>query len=294
LNQKKKLGFFIIGLLLFLPSIKISPAQESYVGVQEGDKYLWRFGLHKINWGGYFSDQLEIILDNLWPLGDFALIGAYTEWYWIPVEPPQTYWPFNITAMGPELTSSILSPFDNTTITSMPVYAEAGWQLSYAPDYNSYYNGTWYIVNDTSSFLRQTLNLTLAFSPYGIMSVPLAPKTINWTLFVTEFLEVMNSRGGLYKNTSATAKSNGYSLNVPPWGYENNSAAIDINVKYDSKGLLTEYEFLYGGKLLVNYWLGRSDTIALGDMLTIIFGAGFIIVIALVVFIMRWVLKHNN
>jgi hypothetical protein len=104
----------------------------------------------------------------------------------------------------------------------------------------------------------------------------------------------MNFRGELYNNTSATAKSNGYSLNIPAWGYENNSIAIDIHVSYNSNGILTNYEFLYGGKLLVRYWIGSADLISLGDMLTIIWGIAITTGIVLIIVIMRWVIRHND
>lgn len=293
MKKMKKLYLLFLGLLLFLPFVKVSPAQESYVGIQEGNEYLWRLGLHSVNWEGYFMDNLEETLDILWPLGDLHMLNVYLDWFVWQHDPPQSHWPFSITAIGSEETGTLLSPFDNTIITSTPVNATAGWEIPWYEQYHSYYNGTWYIVNDTSSFLRQTFNLTLSFSPYGIMGVPFAPKTINWTSFITEFLGVMNSRGGLYNNISATAKSNGYSLNVPARGFENNSVAIDIQVKYNSNGVLTYYEFKYGGKLLVNYWLYVPDLIDEGDMLTIIFGGGLIVGIALFVLIIKRILKNN-
>ena len=290
----KKLSFLFLGMLLLLPSVKVSPAQESYVGIQDGNEYLWRLSVYKANWGTFIMSNVAETLDNLWSLGISALINVYFDWLPWQHGPPQAHWPFSVTAMGLELTGTILSPFDNTTITSMPVDAQFGWELPHDPSYNSYFNDIWYIVNDTSSFLRQTFNLTLAFSPYGIMSVPFAPTSINWTAFITEFLEVMNFKGGFYNNTSAIANSNGYSLSVPAWGYENNSGSIDINVKYNSRGVLAEYEFFYGGLLLTKYWLYTPDVLALEDMITLIVSSVIIVGIVAVVFIMKWVLKHNN
>jgi len=284
----------MLGFLCIIPTINVSPAQEPYVGPEEGDDYLYKFGLYKTNWGSFFTDNLEGILNNLWPLGSSSLLNVFQEWQIWQHDPPQSHWPFEITAIGSELTSSILFPFDNMSITSTPVNATTGWFLPHQPDLNSYYNSTWYIVNDTSSFLRQTFNLSLAFSPYGIMSVPIAPKNVNWTFFISKFLAEMNLRGGFYNNTSAIAKSNGYSLNIPAWGYENNSVAIDIRVSYNSNGILTNYEFLYDGKLLVRYWIGSADLIPLGDMLTIIWGVAITTGIIIIIVVMRWVIRHNN
>ncbi len=294
MKKKNTIFFLFLGFLLFIPTVNVSTAQGTYVGLEEGDEFLYKLGLYKTNWGSFFTDNLEAILNNLWPLGSSSLLNVFVEWQVWQHDPPQSHWPFEITAIGSEITTPLLSPFDNTTIRSTPVNAATGWFLPHQPDLNSYYSGTWYIVNDSSSFLRQTFNLSLAFSPYGIMGVPMAPKNINWTYFISEFLAEMDFKGEFYNNTTATAKSNGYSLNVPAWGYENNSAAIDIRVSYNSNGMLTNYEFLYGGKLLVGYWIGSGDIIPLEDMLTIIWGAVIITGIVASVFIMRWVIKHNN
>ncbi|MFX1497639.1 MAG: hypothetical protein ACFFBH_08945 [Promethearchaeota archaeon] len=45
----------------------------------------------------------------------------------------------------------------------------------------------------------------------------------------------------------------GFLLNIPAFGFENNSVAIDINVRYNSNGVLSYYEFSYGGHILVDF-----------------------------------------
>ena len=293
MGNTKTLSLLIIGLLFFLPFVKVSSAQASYVGTQEGDKYVRKLSVYKGNWMDYFMDSLGETLDNLWPLGPLSeMTTVYTDWA-VYYSPPPSYevkstWPFTVTTIAPEQAGMILYPFDNTSMTSTAVYAEAGYEIYDIP---YLYDGTWYIVNDTSSFLRQTLNLTLAFSPYGIMGVPFAPKTINWTVFIAEFLGVMSSKGGLYKNISATAQSNGYSLHVPIQGFETNSEAIDIHVTYDSNGVFTSYEFLYGEKLLAHYRIPipANPTILIeDDWEMIIYGVVFIVIISgFIVFIKR-------
>ncbi len=245
--KTKTLSLITIGLLIFLPFVKGSSAQEAYVGTLDEDKYDRFLSVYYDNWMDYFMDSLGETLGNLFPLGPTVeMTAVYFHWA-SQYAPPPSYevvskWPFTVTTVFPEETGMILTPFDNTTITSTPIYAEAGYVFK---GVSTLYDGTWYIVNDTSSFLRQTFNLTLAFSAYGIMGVPFAPKTINWTVFITEFLGIMNSRGGFYKNISATAESNGYSLHVPPQGFENNSETIDIHVTYNSNGVFKSHEFLY-------------------------------------------------
>lgn len=254
MKKSAKISLIILGIFLFIPFIPISKVQGAYVGIQSGDKYQWELKLYAANWGTYFSDNLEETLGNLVPLGvEYNITKVFNDWSW--AAPPQSYWPFTINAIGSEQTGQLLFPLDNSTITSTPINATAGYEIPAFPVYNTYWDDTWYIVNDTSSFLRQTLNLTLPFSTYGIMGVPFAPTNINWTEFVSDYLTVMSIKGGLYANISAVAQSNGYSLTIPALGFENNSVAINIDVTYNSNSVLTYHRFRYGGQTLAEYTL---------------------------------------
>lgn len=288
-------AFAIFGLLMFIPLIDDSPAQESYVGVQEGHSFLYKLSVFKENFEGYYEDQLEITLGNLFPLGPTVdLTRVYLDWLPWQHWPPQSHWPFNITSLGTEQTAAILSPYDNITMTSTPVFGRTGWELPHVPEINSMYDGIWYIVNDTSSFLRLSLNLTLAFSPYGIMGVPFAPKGIDWGSFVAEFLEVMASKGWLYDNVSATSYSTGYTLTIPPLGFINNTQEIVIHVRYNSNGVLTKHQFFYGGQALTSYWMYIAPLLSWDEINTIIYSGVFAVAIIVIVLIIRWALKPRE
>jgi hypothetical protein len=290
LKHTKQLSLIILGLLFLLPFINVYAAQEDYVEIQEGYSHKWRLGLYSLNWDGYFNDNLEYTLENLFPLGSSVMTEVYMDWVIFQfTAPPQSYWPFNIIDVGDQETGKILFPFDNTTFSSTTVNASAGYEVREDPFTSHHYIGSWYIVNDTSSFLRQTLNLTLAFSVYGILNVPIAPITINWTSFIIEFLEIMKSKGGLYSNISATALSNGYSLHVPVQGFESNREVIDIDVIYNPNGILEYYEFSYGGKMLVNFRTNNPSLAILteGDLLTILWSGIFIVIVISIVLVIQ-------
>jgi hypothetical protein len=247
----KKLSLVILGILLFLPFVSLANAQGSYVGVQNSDKFEWALTLNTENWDTYMTDDLETTLENLFHSGSSNLTSVFYDWSAIATK-PQSYWSLTNLAIGTETTGQILSPDDNTTITSTPVDVTFGWLI---PTDSGNWEQTLYVVNDTSSFLRQTMNLSLAFSFYTMFDVFIVPTTINWVSFVSDFLGVMGSKGGLYQNISATAQSDGYgySLDVPALGFENNSVAINVNVKYNSKGVLSLYKFSYGGQTLLEF-----------------------------------------
>jgi hypothetical protein len=252
LKKIKSLIIIILGILLFIPIISISNAQGSYVGIQNSNKFEWGLSIYIANWNTYTIDDLENIIDKVVQLGSSNLTRIYNDWSWVGT-PPQTVWSFKNTVIGVEATGLLFSPVDNTLISYTPVNGTLGWEIPLSG--SDEWDDTWYIVNDTSSYLRQTLNLSRAFSPYTMLNVLFAPTTISWSTLVGNFLSVMNSWGGLYKNISSTAQINGFLINIPAFGLENNSVAIDIDVRYNSNGVLSYYKFLYGGQPLLSFIL---------------------------------------
>ncbi|MFX1297893.1 MAG: hypothetical protein ACFFD2_23980 [Promethearchaeota archaeon] len=253
MKKLKSLSLVIVCFVLLIPFIRIANAQGSYVGIQDDDEYNWALSVHTGNWNIYIADNLGVTLENLVPLGPSNLTRVYNDWN--SLTPPQSYWSLKVTAINVEETGQLFSPDDNTTITSTPVSGTIGWKIPLSESFE--WDDMWYIVNDTSSFLRQTINLSRLFSPYAMLSVLIVPTTISWSSLVSEFLAEMTAKGGLYINIAATAQSDGFLIDIPALGFENNSAAININVKYNSKGVLSYYKFSYGGKLLVDFITGK-------------------------------------
>jgi len=253
LKKYRTLGLIVLVIIFFIPFIRISNAQGIYVGIQSSAEYEWGLSVYTGNLNTYTTDDLGSTIENLIPLGSDNLSRVLSDWS--PLTPPQSYWPLTVINIGAEETGSLFSPDDNTTITFTPVNGTLGWFIPLSD--SDEWDDTWYIVNDTSNFLRQTLNLSRVFSPYAMFKVLFAPANINWPSLINDFLSVMNSRGNLYKNISATLISEGFFLHVPPLGFENNSVAIDIKITYNSDGVLSHYEFLYGGQTLVKFILGR-------------------------------------
>ncbi|NHJ20919.1 MAG: hypothetical protein EAX91_08260 [Candidatus Lokiarchaeota archaeon] len=253
MKKMKCISSITLVILLLIPFIRISNAQGSYVGIQNGGEYEWALSIYRENWNTYVNDDLGATLENLVPLGASNLTRVFNDWK--NFAPPQSYWPLKVTSIGVEESGLLFSPSDNSTITYTPVNGTFGWILSLFD--SDEWDETWYVVNDTSSFLKQTVNLSYSFSFYTMFSVFIAPTTMSWSTLVSEFLAEMTAKGGLYTNIVATAQSNGYSIDIPALGFENNSAAININVKYNSKGVLSSYKFSYGGKTLLDFVPGK-------------------------------------
>ena len=253
MKKIKSIGSLIFVVLLLVPFIRISVAQGSYVGVKNGDEYEWALSVYPENWNTYIADDLGVSLENLVPLGASNLTRVFNDWK--NFAPPQSYWSLKVNSVDIEETGLLFSPGDNTTITYTPINGNFGWLLSLFD--SDEWDETLYIVNDTSSFLRQTVNLSSSFSFYSMFSVFIAPTTISWSSLVSEFLAEMTAKGGLYTNITAAAQSNGYLIDIPALGFENNTAAININVKYNSKGILSYFKFSYGGQTLLDFKPGK-------------------------------------
>ena len=285
MRKTKRISFVILGILLLIAFVRIPNVQGVYVGVQNGDKYEWLLNLHNRNWGTYFSDDLETTLGNLVPLGADNLTRVYNDLSPLPTQPQIIYF-FNVTAIGSEQTGQLLSPEDNSTITSTPVNGSAAYELPEAPEFNSYFTDSVDIVNDTPSFLRQTMNLSKIYGVYALMEIRFAPTTINWSTLVSDFLGVMSSQGGWYNNISATAQSNGFLIGIPAWGFQNNSVPINITVAYNSRGVLSYYKFSYGGQMLVEFVLGHySPQVFQIPYDLMIIGLAAILLVEIIVFV---------
>ena len=245
----KKIGIIILGILFYFSFSTFITAQSPYVGVQELTEYEWALSVYSGNWNAYQADDLEITLGNLVPLGIYNLTRIYNDWGSIP-SVPQSVWPYTVTSIGSEVTGQIITPEGPKIFTSTPINGTAGYVVLSDPLNKDYWDENLDIANNTTGFLQQTRNLSYIFSVYYMMAARFAPTSIDWSDLVNEYLMVMNSKGGVYMNISATSQSNGFLIHVPILGFQDNSVPIDINVTYNTNGVLTYYEFSYGQPLL--------------------------------------------
>ena len=75
----KSIGLVILGILLFLPFLRISYAQNSYVGIQNGDEFEWALSVHTENWDTYMMDDMGTTIENLIPLGSSNLTKVFKK-----------------------------------------------------------------------------------------------------------------------------------------------------------------------------------------------------------------------
>ncbi|MBY8985689.1 MAG: hypothetical protein KGD65_11505 [Candidatus Lokiarchaeota archaeon] len=258
MKKNKLITISILGMLLLLPfMIPAKAAPGSYVGVAESENYEYLWSVHHANWATFLADGMPEAFVNIFGHDPASNLTAI-YWGWIDGPPIQAGWPMDIEAIGDETSGLLLASsfiFDNIIYT--PVNVSFGWYWYTWPPINEIGPATYYVVSNTSSFAKQTLYGGMATTPYWLMGVQIAPNNMNWTEYVIESQAGLINYWGfvnpLAANTTMTALPNGYQMNVPVAGYENNTLPITITSTYGSNGALIYYSMAYGSDILYEY-----------------------------------------
>ena len=237
MKKNKITTLIILGMLIILPFLGFFTIggvadSPSYVGIYEEDEYEWASSQYNTNWVQFFDDGMDDTMNLLFNHGGDNLTGIYDGWVW-DTTPPQAYWPLTVDAILPENTSQLLLSFGiDDLINYTQVNCSFGYEMPDWPQGNTYYPLITQVVNDTSSFAKQSLYGGMASNPYWIMGVPFAPTNINWVDFATECqAEIGNYWGPWVENTTITHQADGYLMNIDVGGYENNTESIRITVQ---------------------------------------------------------------
>jgi len=253
----------ILGLLFTLPFIDLFTSGmanddfPSYIGIREGYEYGWDLNIYLTEWTQWNADNMSNMLGVLFNQDIYMhLTRVYDDWSWDPT-PPQSIWPLTVDLILPENTSKLLEAYGiDDLINYTPINCTFGYEVPDLPPVNRYFPRNVYIGNDTESFAKQHLFGGMATSPYWIQYVPFAPININWTEFVeVSEAELENHWGEWVANTTITAQTDGYLMNVPAYGYIGNSLPIKINITYNSDSVLSYFSIEYGGDMLLDYIL---------------------------------------
>jgi len=271
MKKAKIITISLLGLLLLIPFLTPARAATSdYTDVAEEEKYEWMLSQYNANFAQWDLDNMDYWLATVFVQPEaYNFTTVRSGWSWDSVT-PQSAWPLTVNAILPENTSAFLSAYYiPNVITHTPVYLDSGYTVINFPSSSLYYSDTWYIVNDTASFVAQSLYGGSATSPYMIMGVPFGPKNINWSVFAGWANWGMGGYWtGMAGSTTVTALTDGYSMSVPVMGYGNNSLPITINVTYTAAGILDDYTFEYGDLTLFHYYLDSYDVDAVNPEIT--------------------------
>ncbi|KKM18101.1 hypothetical protein LCGC14_1669080 [marine sediment metagenome] len=261
--KSKLTSLMILGLLFTLPFIDLFTSGmanddfPSYIGIREGYEYGWDLNIYLTEWTQWNADNMSNMLGVLFNQDIYMhLTRVYDDWSWDPT-PPQSIWPLTVDLILPENTSKLLEAYGiDDLINYTPINCTFGYEVPDLPPVNRYFPRNVYIGNDTESFAKQHLFGGMATSPYWIQYVPFAPININWTEFVeVSEAELENHWGEWVANTTITAQTDGYLMNVPAYGYIGNSLPIKINITYNSDSVLSYFSIEYGGDMLLDYIL---------------------------------------
>jgi hypothetical protein len=264
MKKAKILSISLLGLLLFVPFMAPTSAAPppAYAGINEEEQYGWDVNVYNQTlWDIIFADNMSYWLGSIYDHDQASTLQTiwdgtlYNVIWGLPADvTPQLRFRTIVDTIMPENTTAGTTFVIGTQYIDVPFYPASD---SVGPIYN-------YIGNDTATFAYLHGYGAYSSTPYWIPGMQFAPKNVNWTEFVALSQAVVDGLVGYRKNTTYTEISNGFSMDVPVMGYENNSLAIRINTTYDANGTLTYNSFEYGGYMLYDYVLTsyESDVVA--------------------------------
>lgn len=240
-------------------------APPSYVGVEEGDEFIWRaslspatinatglaiFGIE--NWTymyeyflEYFENNTGMVFDFLAGSGMKVVIQNVTDEMTIP------YYPYGLVGSGLYFDYYI-------------AYAENNWTLIY--NATDYVNPLWYILDPS------TLNETTII--YAFSGLPVfMPIGYNYSMFADVYQTLIDSSPTTAGNMTFQAQGNGFRYTLKPaileYMYNMMGAPFEMgtladavfNIRYDSNGVFEYADLIYGGITLATAYLvgGTGD-----------------------------------
>jgi len=238
--KKTNLLYFIsLGLLLFLPFIRVSvAAPPSWAGIKEDDTYVFEYITDTTAlYGAWVTDDIDTLMYL-----NMDAAGNYWIWAMEPGNMSHT-----ITVVG-DLTADIeygsnyqVVPFTNELVWNT---TESGviWALEKGDDYT--YEGI-IIENETEFVLWHdglsnwfAIDFTPASWPQNSIAVP---KNFDWTEVATAANTELADN-----NATVTALTDGFQITVAASAWGTNTLALGLKVTFDECGLLDMYDLTYG------------------------------------------------
>ena len=304
-KKYKLLTISLLGILLLVPFIKVSGAQSTSQiptihGVTVGQHEEWDANIFSTAWSQWNADNMtnrwgeafgHTYLDNM-----SAVLGTAAK---VPLLPQATMF-YTIDEIIPDTNG-----FDENSdggITADETWADPGVTLLNMTGGTFMDFGGWpyyyYFANGAGTFLANTTLKWAEHLGYGAMYTSLiwatnmfnsgnigyfpanlsldanmsntiffAPTNINWS----EFADVCNTMlaGPVNSATGYTIKfenvTDGFMMSAAVGDFVQNTENINVTTTYDSNGLMTYHEFLYGTDVLVDMYLADSTYPVLTD-----------------------------
>ncbi|KKN35692.1 hypothetical protein LCGC14_0781000 [marine sediment metagenome] len=253
--KKKNLLLFIgIGLLAFLPFIRVSvAAPPCWVGVYEDDIYIWSYNNHTAaRWGQWNTDAMGVT--------GLVALGKVISWFetmddYVQTPGNMSHKILSLEDLGPDLEygtnypSVELAHELNYTVNGLYTY---DW-LDKLTGTTNVYNGL--VLENSDEFALWHDNLTSFFAPENILETSMWVSTqINWDQVVA------TANTGLADvNAIATALADGFKITVAALAWTNNTLAVGLEVTYDD-GLLDSWELTYGTETVFDIALEQGSS----------------------------------
>ncbi|MHA1885335.1 MAG: Loki-CTERM sorting domain-containing protein [Promethearchaeota archaeon] len=245
--KKTKLLFFIgIGLLVFLPFIRVSvAAPPCWVGINVGGVYTWQYtGDTTARDGDWTTDGIALSI--------FMNFGGWMGW--IDDGEMGFLMPGNMThevTVVDDLAPDLEYGTNNMTVlyTSAVNYTSAGWTGDWADKDTglNVWNGI--IFEKEADFVDFHDDLGAFFGPYGFpyqSTSLIVSMNLDWTAVVTAATAALAALNATVTVVTDGTEEVGFKITVAASAWGTNTLALELESTWDECGLLDVWEVTYG------------------------------------------------
>lgn len=246
------LYFIVIGLLAFIPFIRISvAAPPCWVGVYEDEYYIWQYNNHTAEVAGAWTT------DGV-ALTGFGVLG---EWMGFPEE-MDTYALLPGNASHDIQTVGDLAPdveygsnYQSVQIIHAINWTTHGYTFNWDDKVTmtNVYNGL--VLENSTEFVLWHNGLATFFDPYSWFLTSLWASTkLDWS----EVAAAANTELAA-ANATVTALTDGFKITIAALDWGTNTLAIELSVTYDD-GLLDDWHLTYGTDSILDVELIKGSS----------------------------------
>ncbi len=256
--KKTKILLFIgIGLLAFLPFIRVSvAAPPDWVGIAVGDTYSWTYDTDTTNRdGAWTTDGVALLI--------FTNFGEWVGW----VDDGE------MGALGAGGLSHEITAVEDLAadVEYATGYSSVAYTGAVTADFE-WWTGDWadkdtglnvwngFIIEDEADFLEYHSGLAGFFNIYGFTYHTIGLFVPSGDFF--DWTEIITAADANLTDATVAAITGGFSITVAASAWTTNTEALVLEVTFDTCGLLDVWDMSYGGDsiLTITQTAGSSCT----------------------------------
>jgi len=242
--KKTKILLFIgIGLLAFLPFIRVSvAAPPDWVGIAVGDTYIWEYETDStVRDGAWTTDGVALLIfANM----DSSWIGWVDDGEMGAIDPGNLTHVMTVVddlAADIEYATGYQSVLFSGAVSYQSEFVNVDWADKETGV--NIWNGI--IIEEEADFVEHHSGLAGFFSIYGFGYHTMSPFVPSGDFY--DWDEIVTLASAVLTDATVTALTRGFKITVAASAWTTNTLAVELSVTFDECGLLELWDLTYGG-----------------------------------------------